>query len=396
MRRTGIWILLLILLTAQIPAGLSAQGTGSDNSTIVFGQSAAFTGPAAELGKEMRLGIEAAFNEANINGGINGRTIRLLALDDGYEPGRAISNTRDLIEKHEVFALIGAVGTPTSRSAAPIAADAGVPYVAPFTGAEFLRNADQLPNVVNLRASYQQEINEMVGRLIGERDITRIGILYQNDSFGRVGLQGTLTALSANGLELTSSGTYPRNTRAVKTAVIDLQIGNPGGVIIVGAYQPAAAAIKWANEVGFRPVFINISFVGSRALARELGDHGRDVYMTQVMPNYLADDIEIARRYRQALQDLWPGSANSFNSFEGYVAGRMALHALEGCGDNPDRECFLERFSDPEPMDLGGFVLRFGPDDNQGSDAVFLTQLGQIGDFVPAESLNVQLEAGSP
>ena len=396
MRGTDIWILILILVTAQIPAWLSAQGTGSDNSTIVFGQSAAFTGPAAELGKEMRLGIEAAFNEANINGGINGRTIRLLSLDDGYEPGRAISNTRDLIEKHEVFALIGAVGTPTSRSAAPIAAEADVPYVAPFTGAQFLRNADQLPNVVNLRASYQQEINEMVGRLIGERDITRIGILYQNDSFGRVGLQGTLAALTANGLDLTSSGTYPRNTRAVKTAVIDLQIGNPGGVIIVGAYQPAAAAIKWANEIGFRPVFINISFVGSRALARELGDQSRDVYMTQVMPNYLADDIEIARRYRRALQDLWPGSANSFNSFEGYVAGRMALHALEGCGEDPDRKCFLERFSDREPMDLGGFVLRFGPTDNQGSDAVFLTQLGQIGDFVPAESLSVQLEAGSP
>ncbi len=357
---------------------------------IVFGQSAAFTGPAAELGKGMRLGIEAAFNEANLKGGINGHIVALLPLDDGYEPGRAIQNTRELIDQHEVFALIGAVGTPTSRSAVPIATEAGVPYIAPFTGAAFLRNAYQYPTVVNLRASYEQEIEEMVARLIADRGISNIGILYQNDSFGRTGLQGTLFALSSRDLDLAGSGTYPRNTTAVKTAVLDLQLDKPGGVIIVGAYQPAAAAIRWSKEIGFTPVFINISFVGSAPLANELGDLGEDVFMTQVVPDYLAEDIEIARNYRQALNTLSPDAKHGFNSFEGYIAGRMALEALRSCGAIVNRQCFLGRFSNPEPMDLGGFVLRFGEGDNQGSDAVFLTWLDRRGDFEPAASLNAQ------
>ena len=390
MRFSTSWLLCLGLAVLHFPTDLSAQGSGIDDSTVVFGQSAAFFGPAAELGKELRLGLEAAFFEANANGGINGRRVRLVSIDDGYEPGRAIANTRELIEKKGVFALIGAVGTPTSRSAAPIAAEFGIPFVAPFTGADFLRNADKLPNVVNLRASYQQEINEMVERLITDRGITKIGILYQNDSFGRSGLQGLVSSLNSRGLELAASSTYSRNTTAVKTAVIDLRLDDPGGVVIVGAYKPAAAAIKWANEIGFNPVFFNISFVGSRALVRELGNDMKDVFMTQVMPDYLAEDIEIAVRYRQALTQMWPGAAMGFSSFEGYVAGRMALEALEGCGENPDRECFRRRFSDPEPMDLGGLILQFGGGDNQGLDLVFLTRLGNKRDFEPIGSIGVQ------
>lgn len=375
------------MVIVQCGSGLHAQEV-QGSSAIIFGQSAAFSGPAAELGKGMRLGIEAAFHEVNGAGGINGRSVGLATIDDGYEPDRAIANTRELIEESGVFALIGAVGTPTSLSAAPIAAHFGVPYVAPFTGAEFLRNVGSLPNVVNLRASYEQEIDEMVARLVEDRGISRIGILYQNDSFGRAGLQGILSALSLRGLELASTGTYPRNTTAVKTAMIDLQLDDPGGVVIVGAYQPAAAAIRWANEIGFNPVFINISFVGSRALADALGGEFNDVYMTQVMPYYLSEDIEIAARYRTALRQMWPEAEFGFNSFEGYVAGRMVLNALEGCGGDLTRECFRLRFSDSTPMDLGDFVLSFGDGDNQGSDLVFLTRLGRSGRFEPVADLN--------
>ena len=357
------------------------------SSAVIFGQSAAFSGPAAELGKEMRLGLESAFHEANSGGGINGRSVWLATIDDGYEPDRAIANTRELIEESNVFALIGAVGTPTSLSAAPIAAELGVPYVAPFTGAEFLRDVVGLPNVVNLRASYYQEIDEMVARLVEDRGITRIGILYQNDSFGRAGLQGLIVALSSRGLDLAATGTYSRNTTAVKTAMIDLQLDDPGGVVIVGAYQPAAAAIRWAEEIGFHPVFINISFVGSKALADELGRGFDNVYMTQVMPYFMSDDIDVAVRYRRALVEMWPDAEFGFNSFEGYVAGRMVLRALEECGDDVSRECFRRRFSDPKPMDLGNFVLTFGDGDNQGSDLVFLTRLGKSGRFEPTADL---------
>ena len=308
-------------------------------------------------------------------------------MDDGYEPDRAIANTRELIQEKDVFALIGSVGTPTSRSAVPIAAQFGIPYVAPFTGAAFLRNSLKHPNVINLRASYQQEIDEMVERLIEDRGIDRIGILYQNDSFGRSGLQGILSSLEARGLELVSSGTYSRNTTAIKTGLIDLQLYDPGGVVIVGAYEPAAAAIKWANEIGFDPVFINISFVGGQALARELGPGVENVFMTQVMPDYSSEELEIAVRYRDAVSAIWPGSEFGFVSFEGYVAGRMVLSALDSCGRQLSRDCFSQRFLDPEPMELDGIVLRFGKRDNQGSDLVFLTKLGETGRFDPVSAL---------
>ena len=151
-------------IPATTPTSSSEVEPGIFDDRILFGQSAAFSGPAQQLGSEMRLGIEAAFYEVNQRGGVHGRQLDLLSLDDAYEPEAAIANTAALIDQHAVFALIGAVGTPTSRSVTPLAAAAGVPYIAPFTGAAFLREAEW-DNVVNLRASYNQETEEMVSRL---------------------------------------------------------------------------------------------------------------------------------------------------------------------------------------------------------------------------------------
>ena len=166
-----------------------AQGPGVSAERILFGQSAAFSGPAQELGRNMRLGIEAAFAEVNRAGGVQGRRLDLVYLDDAYEPEAAIANTTSLIEEQEVFALIGAVGTPTSRAAVPVAAVEGVPYIAPFTGAALLRDATW-GNVINLRASYHQETEEMVARLTEDLGIQRIAVVYQDDSFGRDGYLG--------------------------------------------------------------------------------------------------------------------------------------------------------------------------------------------------------------
>ncbi len=167
------------------------QGIFADR--ILFGQSAAFSGPAQELGIDMKLGIRAAFEEANRAGGVHGRILELKTRDDAYEPETAITNTRELINEDKVFSLIGAVGTPTSRSATPLAADAEIPYVAPFTGAGFLRD-DSWENIVNLRASYAQETEEMVERLTTDLGVTRIAVMFQDDSFGRAGFNGTVAA----------------------------------------------------------------------------------------------------------------------------------------------------------------------------------------------------------
>ena len=237
---------------------------------------AAFSGPAQELGKNMRLGIEAAFHEVNKRGGVHGRMLELKPFDDFYEPEAAIVNTIQLIEEEGVFALIGEVGTPTSRSATPIAAEANVPFIAPFTGAEFLRDK-KWNNILNMRSSYYQETEEMVDRLTKDLKIRRIAVMYQDDSYGRAGYRGVKIALERRQMQPVSIGLYPRNTTAVKTALLDLNQGYPEAVIMIGAYEPVAALISWARQTGLDPVFMTVSFVGSNALAEELGPGGEGV-----------------------------------------------------------------------------------------------------------------------
>ena len=208
-------------------SGGANERNGVTDGRILFGQSAAFTGPASDLGVGMRTGILMAFSEANDAGGVHGRTLELAFRDDAYEPEAAIANTSTLIQQDKVFALVGAVGTPTSRSAVPVAAAAGVPYVAPFTGAEFLRSPSY-EHILNVRASYYQETAEMVNRLLTDLGITRIAVMYQDDSFGRAGYQGVRIALADLGMEPVAIGIYPRNTKAIKTALLDLRQGRAG------------------------------------------------------------------------------------------------------------------------------------------------------------------------
>ncbi len=367
------------------PADAPAPGVSAER--VLFGQSAAFSGPARALGRNMRLGIEAAFHEANSGGGVHGRRLALVSRDDAYEPEAAIANTFRLIEEDRVFALIGAVGTPTSRSAAPVAAAAGVPYVAPFTGAEFLRDP-KWRNVLNLRASYYQETEKMVARLTEDLGVTRIAVLYQDDSFGRAGYRGARLALDRRGMAPVSIGLYPRNTTAVKTALLDLWQGDPQAVIMIGAYRPVAALITWARHVGLTPTFLTVSFVGSNALAEELGAAGEGVYVTQVVPFPSdGDSLPVAGAYLRALAAYDAEAAPGFVSFEGYLAGRLAVAGVAGCGPEVTRDCFLGSLRGREVIDIDGFELRYGDADNQGSDAVFLTRIGPDGAYRPAATL---------
>jgi ABC-type branched-subunit amino acid transport system substrate-binding protein len=365
-------------------AAQEAEVPGVSPERVLFGQSAAFSGPAAELGRGMRLGIQAAFKEANDAGGVHGRRLELVTVDDGYEPEAAIRNTRRLIEDEGVFALVGGVGTPTSRSAVPVAEEAGVPYIAPFTGAGFLRSE---PHVINLRASYAQETEEMVERLTKDLGIRRIAVVIQDDSFGRAGLAGVRAAFDRRGMEAVGIGVYPRNTTAVKTAIVDIAAGRPEAVIVVGAYQPVASLIAWARHIGLDPVFMTLSFVGSNALAEELGPRGAGVYVTQVVPFPTARSSRVATAYRSALRAQTAGAEPGFVSFEGYLAGRLVIEALERCGSAVDRVRFIEVLRSAGSIDLNGFRLVFGAEDNQGSDAVFLTMIDERGRYRSATRL---------
>ncbi len=386
-RLTSLFTSALGLGIAALFAAVAAQADpGVFQDKIVFGQSAAFEGPAAALGRGMREGILAAFNEANVAGGVNGRKLELVGYDDGYEPERAIKNTIRLIKDDKVFALIGEVGTPTSKAAQPIATDAGVPFIGPFTGAEFLRNPYKR-TVINVRGSYYQETEAMVEHLTSDLGVSRIAILYQDDSYGRAGLAGVKRALGKRSMKLVSEGTYKRNTTAVKTAVLSIRKGKPEAVIMIGAYKPCAEFIKVSKRVRMDPIFLNVSFVGSKALAKELGKHGQGVVVTQVVPFPEDTSIPLVAQYRKALKASGSDAEPGFVSLEGYMVGRLVLQALEKLGGVVTRDGLLAIIARVGTFDLGGVTLTYGRDDNQGMDQVFLTVIESDGSFKAVKQL---------
>ncbi len=374
--------LLAGMLALSAPA---AAETGVAPDTIVFGQVAALDGPAGALGRQMQAGILAAFEEANRSGGVKGRKLVLVSEDDGYEPTRSIEATKKLIAEGKVFALIGAVGAATSAATQPIAAEAGVPFIAPFTGAQFLR-APFKPNVVNVRASYFQETEALVERLAKDRGATRIAVLYQDDAFGRAGLMGVQMALDKRGLKLAAEGRFERNTVAVKTAFLAIERASPEAIVMVGPYKPCAEFVKLARKLDLDALFAALSFVGSDALAKELGADGAGVVVTQVVPFPMDAALPVAARYQAALKARDADAKPGFATLEGYLAGRLAIAALEMEAGEPRRKDFLNTIF-ANSFDLGGLNLSFGPQNNQGSSQVFLTILQSDGSIRPATDL---------
>ncbi len=378
------------LLSSLLGTAAFAEDGVSSNK-ILFGQVAALTGPAQDLGQGMRQGILAAFDDANRHGGIAGRSLELKSLDDGYEPEKTVATTKEIIEDDKVFAMIGAVGTPTSKASQPIATDAKVPFIGPFTGAEFLRNPYNR-YVVNVRASYFEETEAWIEHLTKDLGITRIAILYQDDAFGLAGLDGVQRAMAKRDMALVASGSFKRNTTAVKSALLDIMKGNPEAVVTVGPYKPVAEFIKLAHQVKLNPVFVAISFVGSDSLAQELGNDGAGVIVSQVVPFPSDTSLPVIADYQQALTADDAKAKPGFVSLEGYLVGRLVVEALKRVDGEPTREKLLNAIYGA-PFDLGGVVLKYGPAHNQGSDQVFFTILQADGTFKPVVRL-IRMAAG--
>ena len=260
-----------------------------------------------------------------------------------------------------------------------------MPFIGPFTGAPFLRAEDAQRWVINFRASYFEETERMVEYLTEQLGISRIGMVYQDDSFGQVGYQGILNAMSRRNMSLVSTGIYPRNTIAVKTALLDVRYGNPEAIVIIGAYRPTAELIMWARYIGMDPTFITLSFVGSNALAEQLGDRGLGVFVTQVVPLPTSTDSELNRNYQKALaahnDDIEPG----FISFEGYIIGRLTIELLQKVGANPTRHALMATMREANELSIDDFLLTYSETNNQGSNKVFITRIGSNNRY-----LNVQ------
>lgn len=357
---------------------------------IRLGMSTALSGPTAELGKEMQRGVLSGLERANRQGGVQGRALRLITFDDGYEPTRTAPNMRRLIEQEQVLAVIGNVGTPTAIAAIPLAREHRTLLFAPFSGAGVLRRDPPERYVINVRASYSEEIAAMVDALVGVGGLRpeEIAFFTQRDGYGDAGYVGGFAALKRHGLKDEGAVLhvrYPRNTLAVENALADLLLAEPTprAIILVGAYAPCAKFIRLAKEVGLKALFLNVSFVGSSALARELGPNPAEVLVTQVVPDPLDTRLPLVRDYLADLQALAPKAIPSFISLEGYLSARILVAALERLDGRPDREALVSALEALDSFDLGlGAPLRLAPDEHQASHAVWPTRLRE-GRFVP-------------
>ena len=344
---------------------------------IVLGQSAAFSGPSAELGQQYHLGAKLYFDRLNASGGIDGRKIELRKLDDGYEPERCAANTKQFISDG-VFALFGYAGTPTTAAALPLATEAKLPLFAPLTGAQSLRDPYNR-QIVHVRASYADETAAIVKQTVS-MGIKRVAVFHQNDGYGQAGFEGTSRALATHKLEPVAVGTVERNSTDVATALAAILPKNPEAIVQVGTYKACAVFVRMARKAGFMGTFYNVSFVGTQALMDELGAVAAGVSVAQVMPYPYSPVTPLSGDYLAALKsEDARGQSPNYTSMEGYVAARVFTEAVRRAGKALTRDGLLNAIAGMTAFNLGGFNLSFGPNKNVGSSFVELTILSKDG-----------------
>lgn len=345
---------LLILLLMSV--------SGHAAEPIVVGQSAALTGPANLLGTEMARGMNAYFNQVNSHGGVNGHTIKLVTLDDGYEPARTIQNTKTLISEDKAVALVGYVGTPTSVAVLPIVKAAGLPFIGAYTGAEVLRDGKN-DNVFNIRASYNDEALRIAKEIDG-MGLRTMGIVYQKDAFGDAGLNAMKAALAKYpDMKVVWSETVERNSVDVAAAVAKIAAGHVDSVYIVSAYKTESAVITQARGAGYVGLFTTLSFVGTEPLAQLAGTAARGVVVPAVMPSPHSEPIALSADYRRAVSAGVANPTYSYASMEGYVAARVFVEAIKRITGKITAEAISNAMRGMR-LDMGGFVVDFSQSNN--------------------------------
>jgi branched-chain amino acid transport system substrate-binding protein len=392
------------LLTGGVAGGVlakSAVAQGASANEIRIGMSAAFRGSAAGLGAELYRGAQAYYSEINARGGVFGRPISVVALDDSYNPEPCIRNTIQLLDREKVFFLSNYVGTPTLTRALPVIkqyADQNVVLVGNFTGAQPQREAPYVDQVFNVRASYRQEMQALVERF-WQAGARRFGVYYQVDAYGRSGTDGVARALAARNARIVAEATYVRNAtfdEDMGIAVTALREAGCDVVLCTGAYQGCAAFVRSARDAGFAVPISNVSFVGSDAMLALLVKHGRakgrdytrGLINSQVVPSYDDTTLPGVAEYRalmdkhnppvpEAIRDAqYAPQKYSFISLEGYVNARVITEALKRAGANAGRPGFRQALESLRGLDLGiGAPLTFTPERHQGLDSVYFTRV---------------------
>jgi ABC-type branched-subunit amino acid transport system substrate-binding protein len=357
--------------TAAEPAAVATGKAGMTDREIRFGMSAPFSGPAKELGRQMKLGIDTAFNQLNDSGGIDGRMLRLIAADDGYEPSRTVETMNQLVEKEQVFGILGNVGDPTAVVAVPYALQRHMLFFGAFTGANVLRHDPPDRYVFNYRASYAEETDAVVHYLVKLRRVQpgNIAVFAQKDAYGDSGFAGVakaIRALGANDRELVRLD-YKRNTVDVEDAKF----------------------IEKARNLFPGMIFANVSFVDGTALADELRllgpQYASGVIVTEVTPA-VGGYSSLVLQYKNALAKYFPGEAPDYVSLEGYISASILIQALKRVGPEFDTEKLIDALEGLHDLDLGlGGKLSFDRDDHQASHRIWGTVLDDNGHYQPIE-----------
>ncbi len=354
-KKNYIYILILIIVTTL---ALFFSRKSPNIKEIRFGASLPLSGINQNLGEEVVIGSSIYFNHVNAKGGIDGKKIKFIYFDDKYEPEITQTNIKKLIGKDKVFALFDFVGTPTVKKVMPIIKNSKIPFIAPYTGASFLRNPKN-SNIVNLRSSYKEEIDALVDYLVVNKKITKFSIFYQNDDYGKEGYIALLSALKKRNLSLQSEGTYKRNTLFVKQAIYDISQKKPEAIILIGAYKPTARFIKKARHSSLKNViFCPISFVNADALMSELNNDGKNLLFSQVVPTY-SQNTQITKEYKKLLKFYYPTHKPTFASFESFLAAKVVVHALKKSDGNINESNFLYNLKHSDKNTLGDIKISY-------------------------------------
>jgi len=365
--------LLLVLIFGIAASPASAQAPGVSDSSILVGSCSALDGPARFLGNQTVLGATTYLHSINDDGGVFGRKVQLLAFDDGYDPDKAPACFKRMT-REGVFALGFFVGTPTAKVYVPMAQDEKIPVVGLFTGAQMLY--EPLKHyVINVRASYYDETREQVDKL-WDVNVRKIGVLYQDDAFGKAVLDGVKLALQKHNSTPVGLGTFARNTTDVEGGLKEVMSARPQAVVLVGPYAPVAAIVKKAHATGWRPLFLTVSFVGTEEFIKEAGPDAEGTIITQVVPPYDRTDYATVALYRNLLTKYYPDTQPSFVSLEGFVDAMVLVEGLKRAGKEPTREKFITGIESIHEMNVGlgsKLMLKYGPADHKGFDEVYPT-----------------------
>lgn len=376
---------LAILLMAMVTLSFGAVCYAEDGVTdkeILLGSTNALGGPSSFLGIQTNHGMNTYFNYLNEKGGVQGRKIKVIALDDGYEPIPCTMNVKKLIEQDKVFALTCFVGTPTTSKAQPAWTNAKVPALGFFTGAELLRTPFNRYNI-HVRASYYQEAAKAIDYFVQTLGLKKIAIFYQYDSFGEAVKKGAEIALDKYGLKPVAYGSFERNTVKIEEGLNNIKSANPEAMVMVGTYTPLAKFVREAKNAGLtKTYFHTVSFVGPEAYALELAGQYDRVVVTQVMPPYTRTDLRVVSLYLELLNKYYPDDKPNFVSLEGFVNAMVMVEGLNRCGKTPTREGFIAAIETIKDWDPGiGAKITYGSSDHQGLETVNLTRIDSDGKY---------------